>query len=72
MMNESTLNYSSENISVELQKLGSTVTFSSDGDKTTLYIESLTDNFPQTMSIVKEKLLSPAFNEEDFKKSQKN
>ena len=55
MMNESTLNYSSENISVELQKLGSTVTFSSDGDKTTLYIESLTDNFPQTMSIVKGK-----------------
>ena len=70
-MNESTLNYSSENISVELQKLGSTVTFSSDGDKTTLYIESLTDNFPQTMSIVKEKLLSPAFNEEDFKRVKK-
>ena len=71
MMNESTLNYSSENISVELQKLGSTVTFSSDGDKTTLYIESLTDNFPQTMSIVKEKTLSPAFNEEDFKRVKK-
>ena len=71
MMNESTLNYSSENISVELQKLGSTVTFSSDGDKTTLYIESLTDNFPQTMSIVKEKLLSPAFNDEDFKRVKK-
>ena len=72
MMNESTLNKSSEDISVALQKLGSTVSFSSDGDKTTLFIESLTDNFSQTMSIVEEKLLSPAFNEEDFKRIKKS
>ena len=72
MMNESTINKSSEDISVALQKLGSTVSFSSDGDKTTLFIESLTDNFPQTMSIVEEKLLSPAFNEEDFKRIKKS
>tara|TARA_X000000368_G_scaffold88854_1_gene67810 strand:- start:2477 stop:5350 length:2874 start_codon:yes stop_codon:yes gene_type:complete len=71
MMNESTLNNSSEDISVELQKLGSKVTFSSDGDITTLYIESITDNFSQTLSIVKEKLFSPAFNEDDFKRIKK-
>ena len=71
MMNESTLNKSSEDISVALQKLGSTVNFNSDGDVTTLYIETLTDNFSQTIDIVEEKLFSPAFNDEDFKRVKK-
>ena len=71
MMNESTLKNSSEDISVELQKLGSTVTFSSDGDVTTLYIETLTANFSKTLKIVEEKLFSPAFNDEDFKRVKK-
>jgi len=71
MMNESTLNKSSEDISVALQKLGSTVSFSSEGDVTTLFIESLTENFSQTISLVEDKLLNPAFNEEDFKRIKK-
>ena len=71
MMNESTLKMSSEDISVELQKLGSNVTFSSDDDVTTLYIETLTENFAKTLDIVEEKLFSPAFSDEDFKRVKK-
>ena len=72
MMNESTLKNSSENISVELQKLGSTVSFDSEDDMTTLFIECLTVNFAKTLKIVEEKLFSPAFNEEDFKRIKKS
>ena len=72
MMNESTSKSSSEDISVELQKLGSTISFSSDEDVTTMYIECLTDNLDKTLEIAKEKLLNPGFNEEDFKRIKKS
>ena len=72
MMNESTLNKSSEVIGVELQKLGSTISFSSDGDVTTMYIESLTENLSKTLQIAEEKLFSPGFIEEDFKRIKKS
>ena len=58
MMNESTNNYTSEEISVELQKLGSSISFSADEDGTTMYIESLTKNIDATLAIVEEKLLN--------------
>jgi zinc protease len=72
MMNESTLKKSSEDISVELQKLGSTVTFSSEDDMTVLFIECLSENYSKTLELVEEKLLSPAFNDEDFKRIKKS
>ncbi len=71
MMNESTRKYSSEEISVELQKIGSKISFSSDEDGTTMYIESLTKNIDATLLLVEEKLLNPAFNKEDFKRVKK-
>ena len=71
MMNESTINYSSEEISVELQKLGSSISFSADEDGTTMYIESLTKNIDATLSIAEEKLLRPAFKNNDFKRVKK-
>ena len=57
MMNESTTQHSSEEISVELQKLGSSVSFSADEDGTIMYIESLTKNIDATLAIAEEKLL---------------
>ena len=71
MMNESTSKYSSEEVSVELQKLGSSISFSADEDGTTMYIESLTRNIDATLAIAKEKLLNPAFNKDDFKRVKK-
>lgn len=72
MMNESTQENSSESISVELQKLGSTISFSSEGDLTTIYIESLTENLNKTLDIAAEKLFKPGFNDEDFKRIKKS
>ena len=63
--------YTSEEISVELQKLGSSVSFSADEDGTTMYIESLTKNIDATLAIAEEKLLRPAFNNDDFKRVKK-
>ncbi|MEC9209455.1 MAG: pitrilysin family protein [Bacteroidota bacterium] len=71
MMNESTSEYTSEEISVELKKLGSTVSFSADEDGTIMYIESLTKNLDATLAIAEEKLLRPAFNNDDFKRVKK-
>lgn len=71
MMNESTSKYTSEQISVELQKLGSSISFSADEDGTTMYIESLSKNIDATLAIAEEKLLKPAFNKDDFKRVKK-
>ncbi len=71
MMNESTLGYTSEEISVALQKLGSSISFSADEYGTTMYIESLSKNLDATLKIAEEKLLRPAFNKDDFKRVKK-
>ncbi|MDC0249697.1 insulinase family protein [Flavobacteriales bacterium] len=71
MMNESTQERSSEEISVALRLLGSSIRFSSDDEATYVYIESLAKNIDATLDIVKEKLFKPAFNEEDFKRIKK-
>jgi zinc protease len=71
MMNESTNKYSSEEISIELQKLGGSIYFSADQDGTTMYIESLSKNIDATLALAEEKLLRPAFNKDDFKRVKK-
>ena len=71
MMNESTLDKSAEQMSVALRTLGSTIRFSADEEATYMYIESLTKNLDATLKLAEEKLLKPAFNEEDFKRIQK-
>ena len=71
MMNESTTKHSSEEISVELQKLGSSVSFSADDDGTTMSISTLTKNINATLEIAKEKLLNPAFTKEDYTRVKK-
>lgn len=71
MMNESTKNYTSEEISVALKRLGSSIRFSSSGESTTMYIESLTKNLDATLVLAKEKLFNPVFNKEDFDRVKK-
>lgn len=66
MMNESTMRRSNEEISNELQKLGSSVGFSAGNDTTTLTIRSLSRNLAPTMKIAAERLLQPKFDEDDF------
>ena len=70
MMNESTLKRSNEEISNELQKLGSSVSFSAGNDTSTLTIRSLSKNITPTMAIAAERLLQPKFDENDFARVQ--
>lgn len=66
MMNEATLDSSNEDLSNELQKLGSSVRFAAGNDNTSLTIRSLSENIDATLAIAAEKLLRPKFDPEDF------
>lgn len=66
MMNEDTKNHSAEEMSVELQKLGSTITISSGTDDVTYTVQSLKKNFDKTLALLQERLLNPKFTQQAF------
>jgi zinc protease len=66
MLNEQTTESDNEELSNRLAKLGSSISISSGDTFTTMYIRSLTENLDETLDIAVEKLLMPAFDEEDF------
>lgn len=66
LMNESTEKYSAEEMANELDKLGSSVYFSSGTDNISIVIQSLVKNLDKTLELAAEKLLRPRFSEEDF------
>ena len=71
MLNESTKNFTSEQIESSMDKLGSSISFSANKTSTTIFITTLKRNLDPTLKIVEEKLFSPAFKEEDFKRIKK-
>lgn len=71
MLNEATLKHSAEDLSNALAKLGSSVNFSSGDKYATLTIRSLTENLDKTLDIAREKLDSPKFDNDDFKRLKK-
>ena len=71
LMNESTKNYSTEEMEKALSKLGSDISFSSNGNSTIVFISSLTKNLDETLVLLEEKLLNPAFNDDDLKRVKK-
>ena len=66
MLNESTKLSTNEELSDRLQKLGSSVSLGSGNNSATLNVRSLTDNLRPTLAIASERLLKPAFAEDDF------
>jgi len=70
MLNESTLQSNNEEISNELQKLGSSVRFSASNQYSTLTIRSLSKNIDATLAIAAERLLQPKFDPADFARVQ--
>lgn len=70
MLNESTTERSNEELSNELQKLGGSVRFAASNNATLLTIRSLSENLDATLSIAAERLLQPAFSEEDFTRAK--
>ncbi len=70
LMNESTENYSAEDIQKELERLGSRVSISSGNSSTNVTISSLKKNLDKTLELAEEILMRPAFKEEDFARVQ--
>ena len=66
MMNETTKNYSNEEMNNELQKTGSSISFSAGNNYTTITVRSIENKLNRTLELLQEKLFNPAFTEEDF------
>jgi len=72
LMNEASKNYTSEQMSKELEKLGSSISFSAGNSYTNVFVSSLTKNIDQTISLLNEKLFNPAFSQADFDRVRAN
>jgi zinc protease len=71
MMNEDTKNFTAEQIAVELQKLGSSISVYSETDGVSYTVQSLKKNLDKTLALLQERLLSPKFTEEAFDRIKK-
>lgn len=71
MLNEGTKNYTTEQISAELEKLGSSIGFNSGKTSTSIQVSCLKKNLDATLKLLEEKLLQPGFREDDFKRVKK-
>ena len=66
LMNESTQNYTSEEISEELRLVASSISVSGGRSETVVGVSTLSKNVTRTMELLEEILYRPAFSEEDF------
>ena len=71
MMNEDTKKYTAEQMSVELQKLGSTINIFSSFDGTVFNVQSLKKNLNKTLELLEERMLNPNFIQTNFSRLQK-
>ena len=72
LLNEATTERSVEALSNELDKLGSSVSFSAGDSFSTMRIRTLTRNLDATLAIAMEKLLKPKFDQADFERDKAN
>ncbi len=70
VMNESTENYTTEEMSNQLAKLGSNISVHSSDDNVSIYVSSLVKNLDATLALMEERLLKPKFSEEDFERKK--
>ena len=68
MMNEDTKNYTAEKMSVEMQKLGSSVNINSNVDEISISVQSLKKNVDATLALLQERMFNPDFTEVAFKR----
>lgn len=71
MMNEDTKNYTAEQISIELQKLGSSVSVSSGTDGITFNVQALKKNIQPVLALLQERMFNPAFKQDAFDRIKK-
>ncbi len=70
MMSEGTQNYTAEQFSLALSKLGSSISVSTDDDATVFSVQSLKKNLPATLKLLEERMLRPKFEETDFARNK--
>ncbi len=68
MLGEATHSSTNEELSNRLAKLGSSISIGSGKRFTNITVHSLTENLDETLAIVKERLLQPKFDPDDFKR----
>ncbi|WP_031571982.1 M16 family metallopeptidase [Rheinheimera texasensis] len=68
LLDEGTLLKSTEQMSLALEKLGSSISFSAGDEYLEVSVQSLSKNLPQTLELLMEKLLLPGFNPQDFER----
>lgn len=71
MMNEDTKNYSAEQISRELQKLGSSISVYSGNEDITFQVQSQKKNLDATLALLQERMFNPKFTQDAFNRIQK-
>jgi zinc protease len=71
MMNEDTKNYTAEQMTVALEKLGSSIEVSSSRDAIVFTVESLKKNIDKTLALLQERIFNPKFTETTFNRIQR-
>ncbi|MEC6816564.1 pitrilysin family protein [Photobacterium toruni] len=71
MMNEGTTKLTAEQIASKLDTLGSSINVNAGLYNTTVSLNTLTKNLPQTLALFEQRLLEPKFTESDFKRLKK-
>ena len=71
MMAEDTKKYTAEQMAVELQKLGSTISVNSGLNNMTFNVQCLKKNIDKTLELLEERMLNPNFTAESFDRIQK-
>jgi zinc protease len=71
LLNEASQKYTAEEISSQLDKLGSSISFGSSADQMTVSVQSLTKNLDATLALVEERMLHPRFDPADFDRLKK-
>ena len=71
MLSEDTKKYTTEQMGVELQKLGSSINVSSDLNSLNFSVQCLKKNLDKTMELLEERILNPNFTEASFDRLQK-
>jgi zinc protease len=71
MMNEDTKNYTAEQMTIALEKLGSTIEVSSSRDAIVFTVEALKKNIDKTLELLQERLFNAKFMESTFNRVQR-
>lgn len=68
LLNESSLKYTTEEMSNKLEKLGSSIDFSADKNYITVTVNAMVKNLDSTLALLEERMFHPRFDAQDFER----